>query len=79
MLADGIIGRLYPARFKQAKSGDIFWLVDRQQLRLDQWMSLDSLHGQGVECVWVNWELYAELTSDLTSEERSGDEKFLYP
>jgi hypothetical protein len=79
MLTDGVIGKLYPARFKRAKSGDIFWLIDRQQLRLDQWMALDSLHGQCIECVWVNWELYAELTGELTSEERSGNESFLYP
>ncbi|MCU0550560.1 MAG: hypothetical protein MUC48_14520 [Leptolyngbya sp. Prado105] len=36
MLADQISSKLYPARFKRAKSGDIFWLLDRQQLRLDR-------------------------------------------
>ncbi|MGG6265598.1 hypothetical protein ACQ4M3_06280 [Leptolyngbya sp. AN03gr2] len=79
MLADQVAGKLYPARFKRAKSGDIFWLVDRQQLRLDQWIALDILHGQCIECVWVNWELYAELTGELSSEERSNDEEALYP
>ena len=79
MLTDQITGKLYPARFKRAKSGDIFWLVDRQQLRLDQWIALDILHGQCIECVWVNWELYAELTGELSSEQRSNDEEALYP
>ena len=79
MLTDQVAGKLYPARFKRAKSGEVFWLVDRQQLRLDQWIALDILHGQCIECVWVNWELYAELTGELSSEERSNDEEALYP
>lgn len=79
MLADNVTGHLYPARFKRSKSGDIFWLVDRQQLRLDQCAVLDILHGQCIECVWVNWELYAELTGELSSDERSHHEDFLYP
>jgi hypothetical protein len=79
MLADDVTERLYPARFKRSKSGDIFWLIDRQQLQLDQWITLDLLHGQCIECVWVNWELYAELTGELGSEERVNDEEALYP
>jgi len=79
MLADQINSKFYPARFKRAKSGDIFWLLDRQQLRLDQWVALDILHGQCIGCVWVNWELYAELTGELNSEERSNNEEALYP
>ncbi|KAM3091297.1 hypothetical protein ACKFKG_26295 [Phormidesmis sp. 146-35] len=79
MLADQITGRVYPARFKRDKSGDIFWLVDRTQLRPDQWMMLDALHGQCIECVWVNWELYAELTGELSADDRSDDEDMVYP
>lgn len=79
MLPDQVTGRVYPARFKRDKSGDIFWLVDRAQLRLDQWMMLDALHGQCIECVWVNWELYAELTGELSEDDRSGDEDMVYP
>ncbi len=79
MLADQVTGKLYPARFKRDKSGDIFWLVDRKQVRLDQWMMLDALYGQCIDCLWVNWELYAELTGELLPDERSGDEDSIYP
>lgn len=79
MLADQITGRAYPARFKRDKSGDVFWLVDRHQLRPDQWMMLDALHGQSIECVWVNWELYAELTGELSADDRSDNEEMIYP
>lgn len=79
MLTDQVTGKIYPARFKRDKSGDIFWLVDRKQLRLDQWMMLDALYGQCIECVWVNWELYAELTGELSSDDRSDNEETVYP
>lgn len=79
MLSDQVTGRIYPARFKRDKSGDIFWLVDRHQLRLDQWMMLDALHGHCIECVWVNWELYAELTGELSADDRADDEDMIYP